>query len=256
MFAWWSRSEGFRSHANVLLVIFSACVDPSGARSRIISTRLASMCRHGEGGKDMLSRWRRRRAAWLKHVKFRLKNDLNCLIFDYNIRTQLCKNLPFSCTNATKWPILVVFLLMRLQGMMSTRSSSQTEINWTRLWVVITHVTLDFGARIHTLSTRLHLIMEKVVKASLLLLGICVWYPPGKQQAVGNLRPPLPLRRKPVWRHRPRKLSAKHRRPFRLLAETLPRDQHKAAELWRFPFHNCPHSVHHRPGGAVNWTRK
>lgn len=38
-----------------LLVIFSACVDPSGARSRIISTSLASMCRHSKGGKDMLN---------------------------------------------------------------------------------------------------------------------------------------------------------------------------------------------------------
>lgn len=54
-FAWWSRSERFRSHANVLLVIFSACVDPSGACSRIISTSLASMCRHSKGGKDMLN---------------------------------------------------------------------------------------------------------------------------------------------------------------------------------------------------------
>lgn len=47
--------KGLRSHANVLLVIFSACVDPSGARSRIISTSPASMCRHSKGGKDMLS---------------------------------------------------------------------------------------------------------------------------------------------------------------------------------------------------------
>lgn len=54
LFAWWSRSEGFRSHANVLLVIFSACVAPSGACSRIISTSLASMCRHWKGGKDVL----------------------------------------------------------------------------------------------------------------------------------------------------------------------------------------------------------
>lgn len=38
----------------------------------------------------------------------------------------------------------------------------------------------------------------KVVKAFALLLGIGAWYPPEKQQAVGNLRPPLPLRLKPV----------------------------------------------------------
>ncbi|CAB1434790.1 unnamed protein product, partial [Pleuronectes platessa] len=38
----------------------------------------------------------------------------------------------------------------------------------------------------------------KVVKALVLLLGICAWYPPEKQHAVGNLCPPLPLRIKPV----------------------------------------------------------
>lgn len=40
----------------------------------------------------------------------------------------------------------------------------------------------------------------KVVKALALLLGICAWYPPKKQQAVGNLCPPLPHRLKPVRR--------------------------------------------------------
>lgn len=40
----------------------------------------------------------------------------------------------------------------------------------------------------------------KVVKALACLLGICAWYPSEKQQAVGNLRPPLPLRLKPVRR--------------------------------------------------------
>lgn len=120
------------------------------------------------------------------------------------------------------------FPLMRLRGKMSTRSSSHTEINWTRLWVAITHVTLDFGKGIHTLSARRRLIMEKVVKAPALPLGIRVWYPPGKQQAVGNLRPPLPLRRKPAWRANcrpntdiPSHYSQAHRHDWQTCAKLL-----------------------------------
>lgn len=60
---------------------------------------------------------------------------------------------------------------------------------------MITHVTLDFGAERQASSN-----YGKVVRVSALLLGICVWYPPGEQQAVGNLRPPLPLGPKPVPR--------------------------------------------------------
>lgn len=67
-------------------------------------------------------------------------------------------------TNATKWPILVVcfFSVMKAPGNDVCAPFVATKINWTRLWVVITHVTLDFSARIHTLSARLHLIMEKL----------------------------------------------------------------------------------------------
>lgn len=36
------------------------------------------------------------------------------------------------------------------------------KINWTRLWVAITHVRLDFSARFPTLGAGLHLIMEKL----------------------------------------------------------------------------------------------
>lgn len=97
----------------------------------------------------------------------------------------------------------------------------------------------------------------KVVKAPALPLGICVWYPPGKQQAVRNLRPPLPLRRKPAWRANcrpntdiPSHYSQAHRHDWQTCAKLL------NSGTFFFSFYNCPHSVHHQQGGAGNWTRK
>lgn len=74
-----------------------------------------------------------------------------------------------------------------------------TEINQTRLWVVITRHVRFQRKNLHA-ECKASSNYGKVVKALALLLGICTWYPSEKQQAVGNLRPPLPVRLKPVRR--------------------------------------------------------
>ena len=82
----------------------------------------------------------------------------------------------------------------------------------------------------------------KVVKALALLLGICAWYPPEKQQAVGNLCPPLPLRIKPCVTARPHKDSAKQR----CLYESLPESFTGTAEWYEAAdqrWSRSPHSV-------------
>lgn len=87
----------------------------------------------------------------------------------------------------------------------------------------------------------------KVVKALALLLGICVWYPPDKQQAVGNLRPPLPLRPKPV--RRPGLTNCLQNRNVSLnyLQAHSWKECSGTRLLHRGGFHNCPHSVHPQP---------
>ena len=128
------------------------------------------------------------------------------------------------------------------------------QINETRLWVVITHVTLHFNARIPTLSEcKASSNYGKVVKALALLLGICAWYPPEKQQAVLNLRPPRPLRLKPVRRAgltnclRNGGVSLNY-------SQNHSWQQQNAMRLRCF-LDNCPHSVHHQPGRALNLLR-
>lgn len=97
----------------------------------------------------------------------------------------------------------------------------------------------------------------KVVEALALLLGICAWYPPKKQQAVGNLQPSLPLRLKPVQASR----TAKRGRLSKLLTWSfMRRAEWYEAAVQRWPLDNSPHSVHHQPGCTecdenVNLTR-
>lgn len=121
---------------------------------------------------------------------------------------------------------------------------------------MITHVTLDFQRKNPHAECKASSNYGKVVKALALLLGICAWYPSERQQAVGNLRPPLPLGLKPVrcagltnclrnggvssnysWNH-----SWEQQNGRKLLN--------------RGGFDNRPHSVHHQPGRARNLLRR
>lgn len=115
------------------------------------------------------------------------------------------------------------------------RSSPHTEINWTRLVGRDHTCHVRFRQRDPRAECKAPSNYGKVVKAPALPLGICVWYPPGKQQAVGNLRPPLPLRRKPAWRANCRPNT---RRPVALLSGSSAglANLHKAAELRHFFF--------------------
>lgn len=90
----------------------------------------------------------------------------------------------------------------------------------------------------------------KVVKALALPLGICVWYPPDQQQAVGNLRPPLPLGPKPAQRAgltEKRAISSNYSRAHSRASSS------GAKLLNRGGFLNCPHSVQHQPGRGRSW---
>lgn len=159
----------------------------------------------------------------------------------------------------TKWPISVAFFpLMRLRGKMSTRSSSHTEINWTRLWVVITHVTLDFGKGIHTLSARRRLIMEKLSRRRRSrLVSAC-----GTRLVNNRLSETCAHHclsgenLRDVQTVGPTQTS--RRITLRLIGTTgKPAQSCWTQALFFSPsFYNCPHSVHHQQGGARNWTRK
>lgn len=262
LLAWWSRSEWFRSHANVLPVIFSACVDPSGACSRIISTRQASLCRYGEGGTEMLcSRTAETRRIGPVFESFHEKiNSIIIIIFLFRRRAawQNEKNKKSSFSNA-KWPISVYFFfpLTRLRGKMSTRSSSFTEINWTHLWVVITHVTFNFGRGIHTLSARRRLIMEKLSRRRRSrLVSAC-----GTRLVNNRLSETCAhhcLSGKnlcDVQTVRPTHTS--HPITLRLIATGKPAQSCWAQALFLLSFYNCPHSVHQpaRRSGKLDWKR-
>lgn len=162
-------------------------------------------------------------------------------------------------TNATtlwakKWPILVVlFSVMKAPGNDVCAPFVATKINWTRLRVVITHVTLDFSARIHTLSARLHLIMEKLSRRwRSCLVSAC-----GTRLVNNRLSETCAHHRlKPV-----RRAGLTNCLPNRDVSlnysQTRSWEQQNGAKLLnRGGFDNCPHSVQHQPGRAVNLMRK
>lgn len=146
---------------------------------------------------------------------------------------------------------------MRLRGKMSTRSSSHTEINWTRLWVVITHVTLDFGKGIHTLSARRRLIMEKLSgRRRSRLVSAC-----GTRLVNNRLSETCAHHCLSGENLRDAQTvgptQTSRRITLRLIGTTgKPAQSCWTQALFFFSFYNCPHSVHHQQGGAGNWTRK